>query len=98
MGLFGNANSNANSVCRQLNEAGVPYEDLTCLYPSLKSFYAKWETEYDCVAGRDWMRSSPWVPVAAVLLYMAFIVWGQAAMKNSKPWNWRRLMVSSIMV
>mmetsp|Transcript_5221 Transcript_5221/g.6723 ORF Transcript_5221/g.6723 Transcript_5221/m.6723 type:complete len:317 (+) Transcript_5221:23-973(+) len=88
--MFRSANEAMN--CIVLNKAGVSYEDLTCLYPRLQSFYTKWEMEYDCVAGRDWMRSSPWLPFLAVALYGIFIVWGKAAMKSSKEWNWRSIM------
>lgn len=90
--MFKNADTQQLNACQQTNEAGVSYEDLTCLYPSLKSFYAKWEIDYDCVTGRDWMRSMPWLPIATVLLYMGFIVWGQATMKKSKAWNLRGFM------
>lgn len=74
------------------NEAGVQYEDLTCLYASLKSLYAQWEIDYDCVAGRDWMRASPWLPAVAAVLYMVLITWGKAMMESRKAWNWRNLM------
>jgi elongation of very long chain fatty acids protein 6 len=32
------------------------------------------------------------VPVFGVVAYVALILWGQHAMKNREPWNWRRAM------
>ena len=34
--------ANETMQCMVKNAAGVPYEDLTCLYPLLRSFYAKY--------------------------------------------------------
>jgi len=50
------------------------------------------ELDFDPVRNRDWMIEHPSVPIAAVLAYAAFIVFGQAYFANRKPWNWRRTM------
>ena len=49
---------------------------------------------YDCVAGRDWMTTSSWVPIFAVVMYMVLFTWGKSSMKDAKAWDWRTIMVS----
>jgi hypothetical protein len=82
----------SNPDCVTLNSAGVPYEEFTCLYPTLGSTYFDFEKNYDAVIFRDWMLANPWVPGVTLLLYCGGILAGKAYFRNREPWNLRRSM------
>eukprot|EP00562_Extubocellulus_spinifer_P029541 CAMPEP_0178719580 /NCGR_PEP_ID=MMETSP0699-20121125/23228_2 /TAXON_ID=265572 /ORGANISM="Extubocellulus spinifer, Strain CCMP396" /LENGTH=303 /DNA_ID=CAMNT_0020369881 /DNA_START=126 /DNA_END=1037 /DNA_ORIENTATION=- len=78
--------------CTALNNAGTEYEDLTCLYPSLRKFYMNWEVGYDPVPVRDWTQDHPIVPIAACVIYALFIVCGRAYFEGRPALSWRRAL------
>eukprot|EP00549_Striatella_unipunctata_P024120 CAMPEP_0118706526 /NCGR_PEP_ID=MMETSP0800-20121206/20611_1 /TAXON_ID=210618 ORGANISM="Striatella unipunctata, Strain CCMP2910" /NCGR_SAMPLE_ID=MMETSP0800 /ASSEMBLY_ACC=CAM_ASM_000638 /LENGTH=141 /DNA_ID=CAMNT_0006609079 /DNA_START=76 /DNA_END=498 /DNA_ORIENTATION=+ len=79
--------------CTFENAAGDPYEEFTCLYPLLGSTYTSFETSYNVVPVRDWMRDHSSVPVLACLLYGLFVVYGPRYFADKAAWNWRRGMI-----
>mmetsp|Transcript_28626 Transcript_28626/g.43994 ORF Transcript_28626/g.43994 Transcript_28626/m.43994 type:complete len:293 (-) Transcript_28626:38-916(-) len=92
--------------CLKLNLGGVPYEEFSCLYPTLGMFYYQpIETTYDPVPIRDWMRRNPQVPIITVMLYGAMIYYGRSyfskreSMKLKLPlaaWNFTLSLFSLV--
>mmetsp|Transcript_28912 Transcript_28912/g.42863 ORF Transcript_28912/g.42863 Transcript_28912/m.42863 type:complete len:311 (+) Transcript_28912:72-1004(+) len=83
----------SNSDCIFHNKDGVPYEEMSCIYPQLKPLYTKFELHYDPVDSRDWMQEHPIIPIAAVSLYVILIFWGRDVfMKEKKAYDWRKGM------
>jgi len=52
----------------------------------------RFETTFEPVYARDWMRENPSIPLVACLVYAAFIVLGQRYFAARKAWNWRGAM------
>lgn len=78
--------------CIRHNSAGLPYEEISCLHPSIGKFYMNWEFKYDPVPVRDWMVAHPTIPIIAVVLYCAFIVLGRTFFKDRKAWSFRKIL------
>jgi hypothetical protein len=80
--------SDPTTHCVRTNEAGVAYEEFSCLY-SIPT--ARWEA-YDVVRVRDWMVANPWLPVLACVLYGVLIVVGRSYFSTRPAWNQRRFL------
>lgn len=78
----------AADPCVAVNGAGLEYREFGCMY-SLDSFYTRYESFYDPIPLMTWMQDSPWVPIAACVLYIAGIIGGKAYFANRPAWDWR---------
>ncbi|KAL7570850.1 hypothetical protein ACA910_018917 [Epithemia clementina (nom. ined.)] len=81
--------SRGDDACVKYNIGGTPYEEFSCVYPSLAWTYLDWEKSYDTIYVRDWMAVHPWVPMVACVGYMVSIGLGQAYFQHRPRWNWR---------
>jgi len=70
----------------------LPYEEITCLYPSLKPMYMSWEFWYRPYWLWELMENNDWFPVFAVTVYFFLIKGGQRYFKNKPAWDLRMLM------
>mmetsp|Transcript_11101 Transcript_11101/g.24852 ORF Transcript_11101/g.24852 Transcript_11101/m.24852 type:complete len:328 (+) Transcript_11101:135-1118(+) len=75
--------------CIKYNVGGFPFEEFSCLYPSLGSTYLAPELKYDTIPVRDWMLEHPVVPIVACVLYAVGIVLGRRYFDGRDRWNWR---------
>lgn len=70
--------------------ANVPYEEISCLYPTLGKTYMSWEyPAQGSVTVLDFMEANPWFPLVAVALYALAIFAGQKYMQDKPAWDWR---------
>eukprot|EP00977_Amphora_coffeiformis_P016228 scaffold4957_cov152-Amphora_coffeaeformis.AAC.8 len=53
-----------------------------------------WETQYDPVPVRDWMKDHPMVPIIACVLYCVFIVLGQQYFAKRDRFRWKYILAS----
>lgn len=81
-----------DGACVRLNSAGVPYEELACLYPWLKhaAFITNWEERVDFFWIRDWMRQTLWwYPAVCVGLYLGMVFFLPLLFAKRSPLNLR---------
>lgn len=78
--------------CWYHNDQGHDYFDFSCQYPLFRSFYSKYEVEFQTLYGLRWMQSHPILPLVIVSVYGIAIFAGQRYMKNRPAWDWRRSM------
>jgi elongation of very long chain fatty acids protein 6 len=71
----------------------VYYEEISCLYPSLRSTYMDFEYNTGYIY-EVWskMEANPWIPFLACGIYVLAIFAGQAYMKDRPAWNWRKTL------
>lgn len=73
----------------------VPYEEFSCLYPTLGKTYMDWEYPSTGTANvLTFMHNNPWFPVAAVTAYAISIYAGQRYMANREAWDWRKRLAA----
>lgn len=75
---------------------------LTLVVSHTRTYYVKrtriimnsWETQYDPVPVRDWMKDHPIVPITACILYGVFIVLGQQYFAKRDRLRWKYILAS----
>jgi len=68
---------------------GVIFAQCWQHFPVLEPFYTELESSYEPDDVQDWMIANPWVPLAAVLVYLVFCVAGSRLMKNMKAFDFK---------
>jgi len=80
---------------------GREYVEFSCLIPWLGKSYMSWEKEYfqnygykihEFITGGSTLASL--LPPMIVALYLSSIIFGQRYMKDQKPWEWKKKLVS----
>jgi hypothetical protein len=71
------------------NSRGQEFNQLFQSFPILEYAYTPFEKNYNAIAGVDFARENPAVPVALVCGYMAFCYFGQKYMKNREAFDFR---------
>lgn len=84
--------------CLHVGPFGQPYEELSCLYPTLGKTYFQWEA-IDGVSDNhikiyEFMLANTWLPFAACTIYFGSIVLGQRYFETRPAWNWRRTLAA----
>jgi len=82
--------SDPTERCVVKNSADFSYEDFACLYEkSIGMTMTPFESTYNPIYVRDWMRENSWVPVVAILGYGAMIAIGKTYFAKRDAWSWR---------
>lgn len=71
---------------------GVPFQDITCLYPALGKITTHWENNYNVNTILIWMIGHPMVPIITAAMYLAVVAVGPMLMKQREAMNWRKSM------
>lgn len=75
--------------CELENGSGITYEEFSCMYPTIGKTYFSFEAGYDPIPVRNWMQDHQIVPIAAVIGYGLFCVFGKMYFADRKPLSWR---------
>lgn len=79
-----------SAVCVRHTTYGIPYEEISCLYPNtLGKTYMSWEY-VNFMPLYDWMRDNyVWFPPLMCAIYGAGIVFGKQYFADKEAWSWR---------
>ena len=73
----------------------VPYEEFSCLYPTLGKTYMDWEFPSTGTANvMTFMNNNSWLPIVTVIAYAVSIYAGQRYMANREAWDWRKRLAA----
>jgi elongation of very long chain fatty acids protein 6 len=71
-----------------------PYKQFFQLAPRFPGFYTRLEAEVELEPVQNWMKDSPWIPIVAVVLYLALCYFGPKLMASRKPYILRAPLVT----
>ncbi|CAB9497465.1 of very long chain fatty acids protein 6 [Seminavis robusta] len=81
--------SDPSGRCVRETVFGTPYEEISCLYPTMGKSYMSWEY-YDIKDFYIWMRDNyVWCPFLLCFVYGAGIFVGQKYFATRDAWSWR---------
>jgi len=69
-----------------------PYTEFSCQYPTISLFYTKYEQNFNPMKTLTIMQDNPSLPIAGVVAYCAFCIFGKMYMKSRDPWQWRKIL------
>jgi len=72
-----------------VNSRGQEFQQLFQAYPILEYAYTPFEKHYNAVAGVDFAREHPMIPIGLVIGYMAFCYFGQKYMAKREAFDLR---------
>jgi len=78
--------------CVQVNEIGLEWEEISCIYPWLQKIYFKWEYEWQPEGLFQWMVANSWFPYTCVAFYLVAIYLGQKYMENRSAYNFKKTL------
>ena len=83
-------------ACLHVGPFGQPYEEISCLYPTLGKTYFSWEAtggvSENHVKIYKFMLANTWLPFVACAIYFGSIFLGQRYFATRPPLDWRRAL------
>ena len=78
-----------SGACLRHTAYGIPYEEISCLYPSMGKTYMSWEY-VEWLPMYEWMRDNYfWFPPLMCLIYLAGIFSGRQYFETREAFSWR---------
>ncbi|CAB9521558.1 of very long chain fatty acids protein 6 [Seminavis robusta] len=78
------------NACLRESLRDLPYEELSCVYPTLGKTYFDWEYPSKGVDNAlTFMENNSWLPIVTTALYGLAIYAGQRYMADRPAWDWR---------
>jgi hypothetical protein len=72
-----------------VNSRGQEFQQLFQAFPLLEYAYTPFEKSYNAVAGVDFAKEHPMIPIGLVIAYMAFCYFGQKYMAKREAFDLR---------
>ena len=78
-----------SGACLRYTSYGIPYEEISCLYPSMGKTYMSWEY-VEWLPMYEWMRDNyVWFPPLMCVIYLTGIFSGRQYFETREPFSWR---------